>query len=92
MSEFWARCLYSFISYSLIFMSSRPAVIDCGQLSVRGRLKLHRARKCLLISDCVFYFFSKATQVNASELEDLFQETSTNIFQINANGKMIVYR
>lgn len=35
-------------------------------------------------------FFSKATQVSPSELQDVFQETSSNIFQINANGKMSV--
>lgn len=28
-----------------------------------------------------------ATQVSPSELQDVFQETSSNIFQINANGK-----
>lgn len=28
-----------------------------------------------------------ATQVSPSELQDVFNETSSNIFQINANGK-----
>lgn len=31
--------------------------------------------------------FSPATQVSPSELQDVFNETSSNIFQINANGK-----
>lgn len=49
---------------------------------------LHWAKKCVLI--LCFVFFSKATQVSPSELQDVFQETSSNIFQINANGKMSV--
>uniref|UniRef100_A0A8C2WXL9 Uncharacterized protein n=1 Tax=Cyclopterus lumpus TaxID=8103 RepID=A0A8C2WXL9_CYCLU len=32
-----------------------------------------------------------ATQVSPSELQDVFQETSSNIFQINANGKMTTH-
>lgn len=32
-----------------------------------------------------------ATQVSASELQDVFQETSSNIFQINANGKYLKF-
>lgn len=32
-------------------------------------------------------FVSTATQVSPSELQDVFNETSSNIFQINANGK-----
>lgn len=39
------------------------------------------------------FFFPKATQVSPSELQDVFQETSSNIFQINANGKKtIIYK
>lgn len=33
------------------------------------------------------FIFTAATQVSPSELQDVFQETSSNIFQINANGK-----
>uniref|UniRef100_A0A4W5MUL8 Uncharacterized protein n=1 Tax=Hucho hucho TaxID=62062 RepID=A0A4W5MUL8_9TELE len=32
-----------------------------------------------------------ATQVSSSELQDVFQETSSNIFQINANGESCKY-
>ncbi len=34
-----------------------------------------------------YSFPSTATQVSPSELQDVFQETSSNIFQINANGE-----
>lgn len=35
---------------------------------------------------CIFF---KATQVSPSELQDVFQEASSNIFQINSNGKAL---
>ena len=41
---------------------------------------------------CWYHVFSKATQVSPSELQDVFQETSSNIFQINANGKEPTYQ
>jgi len=47
---------------------------------------LHWAKKC-----CFHCVFSKATQVSHSELQDVFQETSSNIFQINSNGKMTTH-
>ncbi|GAA6097430.1 t-SNARE domain-containing protein 1 isoform X1 [Tachysurus ichikawai] len=31
------------------------------------------------------FIFTSATQVSASEVQDVFQETSSNIFQINTN-------
>lgn len=40
-----------------------------------------------LIFFCFVFLFFAATQVSASELQDVFNETSSNIFQINANGK-----
>lgn len=41
------------------------------------------------MSAMFFFFFPAATQVSSSELQDVFQETSSNIFQINANGEWI---
>lgn len=36
---------------------------------------------------CFIFTAFTATQVSSSELQDVFQETSSNIFQINANGE-----
>lgn len=32
-------------------------------------------------------FFFSATQASPSEVQDIFQETSSNIFQLNSNSK-----
>lgn len=44
-----------------------------------------------LTADVPLCFFSTATQVSPSELQDVFQEASSSIFQINTNGKLRVF-
>ncbi len=40
-----------------------------------------------ILSNINTFFPSTATQVCPLELQEVFQETSSNIFQINANGE-----
>lgn len=79
---------WCFSSTSLEMMSSRVNESDPHGCSDGSSLRVCGYGEFDgLVEDGINILFFSATQVSPSEVQDIFQETTSNIVQINSNGK-----
>uniref|UniRef100_A0A8D2P529 t-SNARE domain containing 1 n=1 Tax=Zosterops lateralis melanops TaxID=1220523 RepID=A0A8D2P529_ZOSLA len=76
-------------SLSKLHQTTLPGLNFCSKEESTSPFKAHSPFQsdwwCPVLTQCFILFFSAATQIDPSELQELFQETSANVFRINSN-------